>query len=430
MTTCQGGAQDADLFQGHDLVGPAQPAPAMLHREAEAEQAAPGRLGHVLTGIADAVVVHVEDELPGHPLDKAAHLIAEVLLGGRQHRVEHRRSSFEPYRGLQEFHAPAASRRDAIDVFYNHSNMPKAAVKIGLHLAFGTEAPMLARTHLLHRGSINPEKEKGMKIYVICDLEGTAGVVDHRRQCWFDGADYAQARRLATLELNALVEGALEGGATDILAWDGHGNFPGGLDPELVHPACRLITGAGDGGSVAFDGSFDAMFLLGLHAMAGAERSVLAHSFWPGVVACWLNGVKIGEVGLSAFMFGRVGVPTVFISGDRAGAEEARALIPAIEVVVVKEGLETTRIGDRGVEPSPAITLAPERARQEIRAGARRAMARVGSVLPWSLEAPYTWRVQFRTEELAAQRAERPGVRRVDAFTLETVAAAAPDVIL
>ncbi|HOG46032.1 MAG TPA: M55 family metallopeptidase [Anaerolineae bacterium] len=269
-----------------------------------------------------------------------------------------------------------------------------------------------------------------MKIYVICDLEGTAGVVDHRRQCWFDGADYPQARRLATLELNALVEGALEGGATDILAWDGHGNFPGGLDPELVHPACRLITGAGDGGSVAVDSSFDAMFLLGLHAMAGAERSVLAHSFWPGVAACWLNGVKIGEVGLNTFTFGRMGVPTVFISGDRAGAEEARALIPAIEMAVVKEGLATTCIGEKGLEPSPAITLAPEQARQVIRGAAWRAMGKVGTVAPWSLEPPYTWRVQFRTEELAAQRASRTGVRRIDACTLETVAAAAPDVIL
>ena len=51
-----------------------------------------------------------------------------------------------------------------------------------------------------------------MKIYIMCDLEGAAGVIDHRRQCWFDGEYYKQARQLATLELNALVEGGLEGG--------------------------------------------------------------------------------------------------------------------------------------------------------------------------------------------------------------------------
>lgn len=54
-----------------------------------------------------------------------------------------------------------------------------------------------------------------MKIYVCCDLEGVAGVVDHRQQCAWDVnkewyAPYLdQARRLATLELNALVEVAI-----------------------------------------------------------------------------------------------------------------------------------------------------------------------------------------------------------------------------
>ena len=37
-----------------------------------------------------------------------------------------------------------------------------------------------------------------MKVYVICDLEKYAGVVDFRQQCCFDGAQYHQARRLAT----------------------------------------------------------------------------------------------------------------------------------------------------------------------------------------------------------------------------------------
>ena len=42
-----------------------------------------------------------------------------------------------------------------------------------------------------------------MKIYVVCDLEGVAGVIDHRQQCQWDlstewfGRYYEQARRLA-----------------------------------------------------------------------------------------------------------------------------------------------------------------------------------------------------------------------------------------
>ena len=140
-----------------------------------------------------------------------------------------------------------------------------------------------------------------MKAYVICDLEGVAGVVDHRQQCRVDGEYYRQARRLATLELNALVEGAIEAGATEIVAWDGHGNFPGGLDIELLHSECKLVMGAGDGGPAGLDASFNAVFLLGLHSMAGTSRAVLSHSFMPDIVGCWINGLKVGEIGMARY---------------------------------------------------------------------------------------------------------------------------------
>ncbi len=58
-----------------------------------------------------------------------------------------------------------------------------------------------------------------MKVYVVCDLEGVAGVVDFKKQCMEEGEYYQQAIRMATMELNALVEGAIEGGATEICAW-------------------------------------------------------------------------------------------------------------------------------------------------------------------------------------------------------------------
>ena len=68
-----------------------------------------------------------------------------------------------------------------------------------------------------------------MKIYVVCDIEGTAGVVDFQCQCSFEGK-YFQPQRMATLELNSVIEGALEGGTTEIYAWPGHRSFPGGIE--------------------------------------------------------------------------------------------------------------------------------------------------------------------------------------------------------
>jgi D-amino peptidase len=255
-----------------------------------------------------------------------------------------------------------------------------------------------------------------MKIYVICDLEGTAGVIDHRQQCWFDGKYYEQARRLATLELNALVEGALEGGATEIVAWDGHGNFPGGLNIELLHPSCKLVIGAGDAGPLGLDSSFDAMFQCGLHAIAGTPGGVLDHSFWGKIAGCWVNGMPWGEIAMNCYTAGEQGVPSVFISGDRAAAEEARKLVPDIEAAIVKEGLSRQPLW---LSPAPTLSLSPEKAREVIRETAKRAMQKIGEIAPYFVEPPYTLRTQFTEKQLADKAATRPGVKRLDAVTVE-----------
>lgn len=254
-----------------------------------------------------------------------------------------------------------------------------------------------------------------MKIYVCCDLEGTAGVVDHRQQCWFDGAYYLQARRLATLELNALVEGAIEGGATEIIAWDGHANFPGGLDIELLHPGCRMVMGAGDGGPAGLDGSFAALFQLGLHGMARAPRGVLAHSFMPHIAEIRVNDMPWGEIAMNMQTAGQVDVPCVFVAGDQAAAEEAKTLVPDIETAVVKEGL----VDVGSLQPAPMVSLAPERARAVIREAACRAVRRIGSIPAFQPAPPFLVRTRFYEAKHADQAAERPGIRRVDEFTVE-----------
>jgi D-amino peptidase len=272
-----------------------------------------------------------------------------------------------------------------------------------------------------------------VKIYVACDLEGVAGVVDHAQQCRWDASRewyapfLAQARRLATLELNALVEGALEGGATEIVAWDGHGNFPGGLDVELLHEACQLVMGAGEGGPDGIDESFSALFQLGLHAMAGTPRAVMAHSFHPMLAEYRVNGEPVGEIWMNAYTAGLHGVPFVFLAGDRAAAEEARALVPGLEVAIVKEGL-SGRAG--GLDVLPVRTLAPHKARQVIREATQRAMARIDGFRPLRLEPPFTLWARFTGERIAEHRANQPNVNRVDAVTVEMEGAEHPGLLI
>lgn len=254
-----------------------------------------------------------------------------------------------------------------------------------------------------------------MKVYIICDIEGTAGVVDFARQCIVEGAEYDRARRAATDELNAAVEGALAGGATYVVAWDGHGPYPGGIDPFSVHKRCELVTAAGAGGPIGMDGSFDAMIMVGLHARAGTPGGVLAHSFNDNVASLTINGQQIGEIGMGLLQAGQHGVPAVLVTGDAAACREATALEPGIRTATVKEGLsedasDLMTIPTRTLSPAAACALIRERAEDAVRNHA--------TVRPFALGPPYQAKIVYHRPGRAAEMAKRPNVELVDQRTI------------
>ena len=265
-----------------------------------------------------------------------------------------------------------------------------------------------------------------MKIYVMTDLECTAGVVTLPEYCLPSpvnkygraegGRHYDHARELATLEVNAAVDGLLDAGATDVLVCDGHG--PGGLNASLIHPRARVLTGRGGKYPRGMDATFDAAIMVGQHARANTDGGHLCHSgsfsrdYWG------LNGQEIGEIALFMVLASSFDVPVVMISGDAAACAEARALVPSIETVTVIEG---ERLGGRrGMTTDQAIDLnvaathvAPPTARQMVRQGAARALGRAGSVERYRVDPPYEMvRETRRGPDTPARRA----VNRSDDF--------------
>ena len=77
-----------------------------------------------------------------------------------------------------------------------------------------------------------------MRIYIMTDMEGVAGVLNADDYLLPGARYYEVARELVTLETNAAIEGLLDAGATEFLVVDGHG--PGAINPLLLHPAARL----------------------------------------------------------------------------------------------------------------------------------------------------------------------------------------------
>ena len=80
-----------------------------------------------------------------------------------------------------------------------------------------------------------------MKVIMMTDLEGVAGVVSFTAQSYGEAKYYEGAKKLLTAEVNAAVDGLLSAGATDILVNDGHG--PGGIVFEELHRAAKLMHG-------------------------------------------------------------------------------------------------------------------------------------------------------------------------------------------
>jgi D-amino peptidase len=246
-----------------------------------------------------------------------------------------------------------------------------------------------------------------MKLLISADMEGISGVVswDHTSP---QHQEYDRFRKLMTADVNAAIEGALAGGADQIIVNDSHGPMTNILIEEL-NPAAELISGSPKPFSMmqGIGSDVDAVYFVGYHACAGTAAAVLAHTWSGAIDSVHLNGQLVGETGLNAALAGMHRVPVVLVTGDQAVAAEARALLGEIETVVVKQSLACTA----------AQCLHPEVARERIRQAAERALG--STVEPFVIEPPITLRLAFQRVHQADRAETVPGSRRVDGLALE-----------
>jgi D-amino peptidase len=242
-------------------------------------------------------------------------------------------------------------------------------------------------------------------------MEGVAGIVDWS-QCRAPGQPYEEGRRLLLGEVNAAIDGAMAGGATEIICNDSHGTM-NNLDPSELHGKATYVSGRHKPLYMmqGLDATADAVFMVGYHGSISGESSVLSHTYNPSVVShVELNGVRVGESGINALVALAFGVPVALITGDRQTIGEADPFLADAETVVVKESF--TRFG--------ASNLHPEVARGKIADGARRATERAMErrLKPPAISLPATLDVHMQTADMAevaswVRGVERTGTRAV-----------------
>ena len=219
-----------------------------------------------------------------------------------------------------------------------------------------------------------------MRIYLMTDLEGVAGVqnsLDWTRpgQYWYD-----LARQLLTQEVNAALDGFFAAGADEVLVADGHG--PSAVDVQDLDPRAEYMRGWPELWPLGLEeGGYDYLAFVGQHAKSRTPFSNMTHTQSYRTLELSVNGTAVGEFGQIAMCASQLGVRTIFAAGEKALAEEAEALVPGMETVWVKRGTRSGR-GDECSEDQyrarnvSAIHFHPERAQALIRAGAVTAVRR------------------------------------------------------
>lgn len=252
-----------------------------------------------------------------------------------------------------------------------------------------------------------------MKVFISADMEGVTGIA--RAAMTEPGhADYPRARELMTEEVNAAVEGALAGGATQVWVRDAHGGADN-LVLEKLHPTVQLIQGwcALALMMQGVDHSFDAAFLVGYHSRAMTATGTISHTMTTQVRRLWYNGVEVGEYGISAAHAGHFGVPVVFVSGDESVCSQARELL----------GNDVTTAAVKTAYLRECVRMwSVEEARGLIRQGAREAVLRAGQIAPYQPQ-PVEVTVEFQKPEQAMAAAMVPTVNQVDVVTVRAQAA-------
>jgi D-amino peptidase len=244
-----------------------------------------------------------------------------------------------------------------------------------------------------------------VKVYISIDMEGIGGV-SHSLPTNRGDAGYPAAVELMVGEANAAIEGAFDGGATEVLVNDSHGMMfnltPADLDPRAVllqgQKPWSMVAGAGP------DQGFDVALFVGYHARAGHPIGTIAHTYSGAPTLTQLQGRPVGESGINALALGAWGIPVGLVCGDDQVALETEAWFPWAEKVIVK-----TAISRRA-----AASVHPTVARERVRDGAARAVRRAaaGELRRLDVGRPITLEAEYANAGQADYAAIVPGTER------------------
>ena len=234
-----------------------------------------------------------------------------------------------------------------------------------------------------------------MKVLISVDNEGISGIAN-MEELWM--------REAVTDDTNAAIEGALAGGATEVVVMDSHGTTKDNILWDRLHPRASVIRGGPNTPLYFLEGldeDTDAVFLVGWHDKPGG-RGLRAHCFFrhPFIK---INGQIVGEGEIAAGLAGAYSAPIALVTGDDVVCADMKAFLGDVETAVVK----------RAIDYNVAECLSPDVARERIRQAGQRSLERLSDFKPYQFDTPIVLELECVWHSHATLLARVPGTERV-----------------
>lgn len=204
-----------------------------------------------------------------------------------------------------------------------------------------------------------------MKIYISADIEGVTGAT-HWDETEKSKADFNEFAEQMTKEVVAVCDGAISAGAQDIWVNDAHDSARN-IDMTKLPKNSKLIRGWSRHPFCMMqelDESFDAAIMIGYHSAGSLGGNPLSHTLNNSTVNyIKINGEIASEFLINTYTAAYVGVPVIFVSGDKELCHAVKRLNNNISTVAVKEGIGNS-----------VVSIHPELAVEKIQSSVEKAL--------------------------------------------------------
>lgn len=232
-----------------------------------------------------------------------------------------------------------------------------------------------------------------MHIGVFADIEGSFGIW-RMRQCRVGTAEWQYGRACLTADVNAVVQGAFDGGAQRVTVKDTHETGFNCLRDKLDARADYI---GGHYVAPSFFGdvaAYDMILYVAIHAASGTENAFFPHTHYGIFSEVTLNGSPVCEMDVYGAYIGEFGTPIGFVSGEDTAVAQATAALPWAVAVVVDKRQETYEDNEKSRQYL-------DEGRRELRRMAAVAVQGKDRMQPLVLSGPLHFQAEFRTRALA-----------------------------